>query len=167
MNIMNHILYGTYSPIPTNSDYVDIFTFIFCFEYFPCIIPYPIDIVPPVCHLILLCTSYSAYIHMYRSESVFAPIVILYFILFFTYLRLLFNFSQLSTLLFVTLVVRKDTNISISGSPRFTICKSFAVTLWKFIFCSCLIVRHPRSHRKYDATLVKSLLFQVLLQKPH
>ena len=38
-NIINHILYGTYLPIPTNSDSVEIFTFIFCFEDFPCIIP--------------------------------------------------------------------------------------------------------------------------------
>ena len=67
MNIMNHILYGTHLPIPTNSDYVELFMFIFCFEDFPCIISYLIDIAPPVCPLILFCTAYAASIYMYRS----------------------------------------------------------------------------------------------------
>ena len=33
-------------------------------------------------------------------------------------------------------------------------------------FGSCLIVRHPCSHKKGDAALVKSLLLQVIIQKP-
>ena len=108
--------------------------FILCFEYFPCIIPYYIDISPPVCPLILLCTAYATSIHVYRSESVSAPIILLSFIIFFTYVRPLFNFFQSSTSLLVTLIVRKDTNVSRSGRPRFTICKSFAVTLGNFSF---------------------------------
>ena len=77
MNIMKHILYGTYLQIPTNLDSVELFTFIFSFEAFPCIITYPIDIAPPVCPILLLCTSYATSIHVYRSDSVFALIILL------------------------------------------------------------------------------------------
>ena len=129
MNTMNHILYGIYSPIPTNSDYVELFKFIFCFESSLCIIIQPIDIIPPVCHLILICTEYAASIHVYRSDGVFAPIILLSFIFFFAYMTPLFNFFQSSTLLLVTLIVRKDTNVYRSGLPCFTICKRFSVTL--------------------------------------
>ena len=39
MNTINHMLYGIYLPITTNSDSVELFTFIHCFETFPWIIP--------------------------------------------------------------------------------------------------------------------------------
>ena len=100
MKIMNHILYGTYSPIPTNSDFVELFTFIFCLKAFPCIIPYPIDIAPPVCPLILLYIAYASPIHMYRSASVFSPTILLYFIVFFTYVRPLFKFFPITYIAF-------------------------------------------------------------------
>ena len=129
MNIMNYMLYGNSLPIPTNSDSVELFTFIFFLDAFLCNITYPIDIAPPLCTITLLGTEYTAYIHVYITDSVFALILLLSFIVFFTYVRPHFNFFQFSTLLLVTLIVRKDTNVSRSGHFRFTICKSFAVTL--------------------------------------
>ena len=66
-----------------------------------------IDFASTVCPIILLCTLYAASIHMYRSESVFALIILLSFILFFTDVRPLFNFFQLSTFLLLTLNRKK------------------------------------------------------------
>ena len=58
-----------YSLIPTSSASVELWTLIFCFDNFPWIIPYTIDMAPPVWLLVLSCTSYNASIQVNTSEK--------------------------------------------------------------------------------------------------
>ena len=100
------------------------------------------------------CMFYHIIMHsircIYPPEQVrecFSSIFIFNFILFFMYVRPLFKFSQFSTLLLVTFVLRQYTNVSRSGRPYYTICKIFSATLWKtsFLFSS----NNSASYSKY------------------
>ena len=86
---------------------------------------YPVDMVPPVWLLVLLCTAYDSLIQVNTSEKNLAPITRLSYIVFFTYTTPLFRFFLSSSLILDTWVLRKDTK-----SPRYN---NLAVTKWKIL----------------------------------
>ena len=117
--IINQMLYGKYSHSPTNSDSVELFKLIFCFEDFPCNKPYTMEIAPPVCHLMFSWTAYVEYIQVNNSSRLLAPITIFSSMVFNIQVRTFPNLFQSSTSLFDTLVVWKATAVSKSGLSRF------------------------------------------------
>ena len=57
MNMINHMVYGTYSLEPNNSSSVEIFVFKFFFMDLKLVTPNPMDVAPPVWLWISLCIA--------------------------------------------------------------------------------------------------------------
>ena len=98
INIICHILDGQYSLVLTSWDSVILFTFDFCFLFYPCII---------VCSLIFSCTAYTLWIHvLYKLCKDEAPSILFSFIVFFKKIKILFILYQSCSLFFDSLLVK-------------------------------------------------------------
>ena len=100
---------------------------------------------PRVWLFMSLWTAQGALIHVYTSVRLFAPMIYLLSMVYFTHDRSLFRFFQLSTLLLDTLLHNNDIDVSKSGITILIMYNSFATTKWKiFLFyssscCACLL----------------------------
>ena len=130
-----HYMECTYSSLPVLFS-VELLTLIFCFNDFTLMIPYPIDMSPHLCTLVLSCTSYDESIQVNTPGNFLAPIMPLTYILFFTHTNPLIRFFKSSSSLLETRVLRKDIRFYRSGRALFIRNNKLAITEWKY--CSYL-----------------------------
>ena len=90
-------------------------------------IPQPIDITPPVCLRMFVCTSYDVSTHVNKSMRFKTPMILTSSTVWFRYDMHLLILFQSSTLLFSTLVVKNYTAGSISDPVLFVIYINLAV----------------------------------------
>ena len=135
-NIINQKLYEINLLIPISYTYVDLLILIFCFNNFQCMIPYPIDMSPPVWILMISCTPYAASIQVKTLENFLDPFTRLTSIVFFTHTKHLFRFFQSFLSLLDTPLLKKNTNIYGSGHALFYRYNNLAAMEWKISLLS-------------------------------
>ena len=108
---------------------VELLIFIFCFNDFTLMIPYTIDMSPPVCPLVLSCISYNESIQVNTQEKFISLITRLNSIIFVTNTKPLFRFFKSYSSILETRVHRKDTNVSGSGRTIFIRKNKLAITV--------------------------------------
>ena len=91
-----------------------------------CTILYPKVMLPPVWIFKSGCTPYVASTHVHNWIRMYAPIILLSYIVCFRYCNTHLNFALSSLVLLVTLVHRNDMAGSISGLPQYTTHSNFA-----------------------------------------
>ena len=91
-----------------------------------CTILYPKGMLPPVWIFKSGCTPYVASTHVHNWIRMYAPIILLSYIVCFRYCNTHLNFALSSLVLFFTIVHRNDMAVSMSGLPPFATHNNFA-----------------------------------------
>ena len=102
------MLYGEYLLMPTSLASVEMFVFGLCFLELQFTIPYPNGMQPPVWMFRLRCTPFAALSHVHNWLRLYTLIILLSFIVCFTYYNTRLNFVLSFLVLLVTLVHRND-----------------------------------------------------------
>ena len=129
MKYLHHNITPRTSAILTSSDSVELATFILCFLEILTMDPFPIDIIAPVCPFESQCTPNEPSTHQTMLLRLSAVMYLFMYRVPFRYIKPCFSLPQSSLSGCFTLVVRKETSVSISGLARLHRNKSWAVVL--------------------------------------
>ena len=115
MKYLHHIIAPRTSAILTSSDSVELPTFSLCLREIFTIAPLPMDIIAPVCPFESQWTPYEPSTHHIKLVKFSALKCLFVYLVDFRYLMQCLSFFQSSISGFLTLVVKNDTAVWISG----------------------------------------------------